>query len=104
MKRLAFKMKLFEGCEIEYKKRHDALWPELKELLIETGVSDYSIFLDSDTLTLFGVLKITNPNEMIALAEHPVMKRWWEYMKDIMESNPDDSPISIPLEEIFYLP
>lgn len=104
MKRLAFKMKLFEGCEIEYKKRHDALWPELKELLKETGVSDYAIFLDSDTLTLFGVLKITNPNEMIALSEHPVMKRWWEYMKDIMESNPDDSPISIPLEEIFYLP
>lgn len=104
MKRLAFKMKLFEGCELEYKKRHDALWPELKELLKATGVSEYSIFLDRDSLTLFGVLKTTNPNEMTSLAEHPVMKRWWEYMKDIMESNLDNSPKSIPLEEIFYLP
>jgi len=103
MHRLAFKMKLFKGNEEEYKKRHDAIWPELKDLLKETGVSDYSIFLDEQTNFLFGVLKIENPLNLDELPHHPVMKKWWAYMKDIMESNSDDSPVSIPLKEVFYL-
>lgn len=104
MPRIAFKMKLFEGCEEEYKKRHDAIWPELKILLKETGVEDYSIFLDKGTNILFGVLKIGNALKLDELPDHPVMKKWWAYMKDIMESNDDDSPVTIPLNEIFYLP
>jgi len=96
-------MKLFKGCEDEYKRRHDAIWPELKLLLKETGVSGYSIFLDEETNTLFGVLKIENKMKLNELPNHPVMKRWWAYMKDIMESNPDDSPVSVPLKEVFYL-
>lgn len=103
MKRVAFKMKLFEGCEEEYKKRHDAIWPELKILLKETGVEDYSIFLDEDTNILFGILKIENSRKLDELPNHPVMKKWWAYMKDIMESNPDNSPVSVPLKEVFYL-
>jgi len=97
-------MKLFDGCEDEYKKRHDAIWPELKLLLKETGVQDYSIFLDAETNTLFGVLKIENALKLEELPNHPVMKKWWAYMKDIMESNPDNSPVSVPLKEVFYLP
>lgn len=104
MPRVGFKMKLFNGCEDEYKKRHDAIWPELKTLLKETGVEDYSIFLDKETNILFGVLKIKNPLKLDELPTHPVMKRWWAYMKDVMESNPDMSPVSIPLKEVFYLP
>lgn len=104
MARVAFKMKLFKGYEEEYKKRHDALWPELESLLKNSGISEYSIFLDAETSSLFGVLKVTDPNALDTLPEQPVMKKWWAYMKDIMESNPDNSPVSIPLNEVFYLP
>ena len=104
MARVAFKMKLFKGLEEEYKKRHDALWPELEELLKKTGNSEYSIFLDPETNSLFGILKIDDPKALDNLPEQPVMKKWWAYMKDIMESNPDNSPVSIPLNEVFYLP
>ena len=104
MERVAFKMKLFKGWEEEYKKRHDALWPELETLLKETGVEEYSIFLDEETNILFGVLKIEKKIKLDELPNHPVMKKWWAYMKDIMESNPDSSPVSIPLKEVFYLP
>jgi L-rhamnose mutarotase len=104
MKRVAFKMKLFPGQVQEYKRRHDALWPELQLLLKETGIHEYSIFLDEETLALFGVLKIDNPESLDKLPNHPVMKKWWAYMKDIMESNTDNSPVSIPLKEVFYLP
>lgn len=104
MARVAFKMKLFKGFEEEYRKRHDALWPELEQLLQKTGISEYSIFLDEETNSLFGVLKIDDPKALDNLPEQPVMKKWWAYMKDIMESNADNSPVSIPLKEVFYLP
>src|SRR5258708_38002562 len=101
MYRLAFKMKLFKGYEDEYKKRHDAIWPELKTLLKETGIEDYPIFLDEETNMLFGVLKIENVLRLDELPHHPVMKKWWTYIKDIMESYPDNSPVSVPLKEVF---
>lgn len=104
MARIASKMKLFSGFEAEYKKRHDEIWPELSALLKETGISEYSIFLDKETNTLFGVMEAADPKALENLPQHPVMKRWWEHMKDIMETNPDYSPVSTPLEEIFYLP
>lgn len=103
MTRLAFKMKLFPGAEIEYQRRHDELWPELEALLKQYGISDYSIFLDSETHILFGVLKVTDPANMDKLPNEPVMKKWWAYMKDIMESNADNSPVSVPLKDVFYL-
>lgn len=104
MTKLAFKMKLNPGFENEYKKRHDELWPELKQLLKSTGISEYSIFLDAETNILFGVLKAENPAALDNLPAEPVMQRWWAYMKDIMESNEDNSPVNIPLKEVFYLP
>jgi len=97
-------MKLFKGKETEYKKRHDEIWPELKSLLKTTGIHEYSIFLDEETNILFGVLNIEDPVKLDELPDHPVMKKWWNYMKDIMESNEDESPISIRLKEVFYLP
>jgi L-rhamnose mutarotase len=104
MARVAFKMKLFPGFEEEYKKRHEELWPELEALLKKTGISEYSIFLDDQTNTLFGVLKATDPSALNNLPSNAVMQKWWAYMKDIMESNPDNSPVSIPLKEVFYMP
>lgn len=104
MKRVAFKMKLHPGCRDEYIRRHDAIWPELVTLLKDTGISDYSIFMDEETLTLFGVLKVNDALLMEELPKQEVMKRWWAYMKDIMAAYPDNSPVSIPLEEVFYLP
>jgi L-rhamnose mutarotase len=96
-------MQLHPGQTEEYKRRHDELWPELAELLRETGARNYSIFLDEETLVLFGVLDIEQPERLDDLPAHPVMQRWWAYMADIMESNPDHSPISMPLREVFYL-
>jgi L-rhamnose mutarotase len=104
MARVAFKMKLHRGFEAEYKKRHDALWPELQKLLTATGISEYSIFLDKETNILFGVLKAEDPSRLNNLPKEPVMQRWWAHMKDIMESHPDNSPVSSPLEEVFFLP
>ncbi len=102
--RVAFKMKLFKGCEQEYLRRHEALWPELGLLLKSSGISEYSIFLDETTLDLFGVLKSTDLAALGNLPSHAVMQKWWAYMGDIMESNPDNSPVSVPLKEVFYLP
>lgn len=104
MQRVAFKMKLFPGLKEEYKKRHDEIWPELSALLKETGVSDYSIFLDEETNSLIGVLKVTDKANLDTLPAQAVMQKWWAYMGDIMESNPDNSPVSVPLTEVFYLP
>lgn len=104
MDRVAFKMKLFPGFEQEYKKRHDEIWPELSALLKDTGISDYAIFLDEETNSLIGVLKVSDKALLDTLPAKAVMQKWWAYMGDIMESNPDNSPVSIPLKEVFYLP
>ena len=104
MQRVAFKMQLNEGVEEEYMKRHDEIWPELETLLKEKGISDYSIFLDKSTNALFGVLKVHDMLSLDELPAQPIMKKWWAYMKDIMLSNEDNSPVSIPLKEVFYLP
>ena len=103
MNRIAFKMKLHRGKEAEYKRRHNELWPELEQLLKQAGIEDYSIFLDEETNDLFGILKIEDSKQLDELPKHPVMKKWWAYMKDIMESNADNSPVSVPLKEVFYL-
>jgi L-rhamnose mutarotase len=103
MPRIAFKMQLLPGHEAEYQRRHDQIWPELADLLRETGIRDYSIFLDKSTLALFGVLDIDHPEHLDALPQHPVMRKWWDYMADIMAVNADNSPISVPLTDVFYL-
>ncbi|WP_311136923.1 L-rhamnose mutarotase [Chryseobacterium luquanense] len=103
MKRIAFKMFLLKGFEEEYKKRHAEIWPELEDLLKESGVEDYSIFLDEETHILFGVLKCSNEIKYQNLPLQPIMQKWWEYNKDIMQTNEDNSPKSISLEEVFYL-
>jgi len=104
MQRHAFKMKLNPGMEAEYIRRHDEIWPELAKLLREAGISNYSIHLDRETMTLFGYLERRDDHGMDDLPKHPVMKKWWAYMGDIMATNPDGSPVAIPLVETFFLP
>jgi len=103
MKRAAFKMKLKPGFEAEYKKRHDEIWPELSQELTNAGVSDYSIFLDEETLTLFAVQKLSDDNTADQLPSTEIVKKWWAFMADIMEVNPDNSPVCNPLNEVFYM-
>ncbi len=102
--RISFKMKLLKGFEDEYKKRHDEIWPELKALLKQTGISDYSIFLDEETNDLFACFTVEDEKKLKELSAKEIMKKWWAYMKDIMETNEDNSPVSISLKEVFYLP
>ena len=103
MNRVAFKMKLKIGFEDEYRKRHNALWPELKTLLKEQGISDYSIFFDEETHLLFAIQKVEGDQGSQDLGKNPVVKKWWHYMADIMDVNDDESPVTIPLREVFYL-
>jgi L-rhamnose mutarotase len=102
--RYAFKMFLNPGCAAEYRRRHDAIWPELARLLGEAGITNYSIHLDQETSVLFAYLERVEDHRMTALPNEPVMRRWWAHMKDIMRTNPDGSPVAVPLAEMFHLP
>lgn len=103
MKREAFKMYLKPGCEAEYEKRHNEIWPELKKLLSDNGVYDYSIFWDKETNTLFACQKVRGEESSQDMGTNPIVQKWWDYMADIMETNPDNSPVSIPLQEVFRM-
>lgn len=103
MKRNAFKMKLKAGYEAEYKKRHDEIWPELSTLITDSGISDYSIFLDEESLTLFAFQKLGDGFDATAIPNNPVVKKWWAYMADIMETNANNSPVVKSLVEVFHM-
>lgn len=102
MKRNAFKMKLHPGYEAEYRKRHDEIWPELSKALADAGVTDYSIFLDPETLTLFAVQKLADGHTADQLPDLTIVRKWWNHMADIIEVNPDNSPVTKPLVEVFH--
>jgi len=103
MTRHAFKMKLKPGVVAEYKRRHDEIWPELSKELRDAGVSDYSIFLDEETLTLFAVQTLSETNAAAGLPQTAVVQKWWAYMAPLMEVNPDRSPVCVTLPEVFHL-
>ena len=103
MEQIAFKMHLHPGRADEYRRRHDAIWPELVELLHASGVRDYSIFLDEPTGTLFAVLRRTADHRIDTLPAEAVMQRWWAHMADIMATHPDHSPVVTPLVPMFHL-
>ena len=103
MEQIGFRMQLNRGQAVEYKRRHDEIWPELVTLLKNAGVSDYSIFLHEETSSLFAVLRRSDDHTMDSLPLDPVMKKWWAHMSDIMASNMDNEPVVEPLERVFYL-
>ncbi len=100
---VAFTMNLLPGNEEVYEKRHKEIWPELSSLLRNSGVEEYHIFLDKATGTLFAYQRVKEGNSLGELPKHPIMKKWWAFMKDLMETNPDDSPKVKPLENVFSL-
>lgn len=100
----AFRMLLNPGMADEYRRRHDAIWPELVALLRDAGISDYSIHLDPESNALFGVLWRRDDHGMDDLGQHPVMQRWWAHMADLMASHPDNAPVVVPLVPMFHLP
>lgn len=103
MKRLAFKMHLNQGQKEEYKKRHNEIWPELKQLLKNAGISEYSIFLDEETNTLFAFQKVSGDGGSQDLDQTEIVKKWWAFMADVMKTKPDKSPVTTELEEVFYM-
>lgn len=103
MEKIAFAMKLKPGQKQTYKERHDAIWPELKTLLLQVGIRDYSIFFDEQTNILFAVLRRSKNHTMDHLPEEEIMRRWWEYMAPIMKTNADKEPESRPLELVFHM-
>ena len=99
----AFKMKLYEGMAQEYERRHNELWPEMKDAIHEYGGKNYTIFLDEQTNTLFGYIEIKSEELWKKSKDTQVFKQWWEYMADIMETNDDNSPVSVSLKNVFHL-
>lgn len=99
----AIRMKLYPGYEKEYEKRHQQLWPEMRELLTKAGVTSYSIFWDQETNYLFGYLEVNDLKRWQAIGETSINRKWWDYMADIMETNPDNSPVTVELNQVFQL-
>ena len=98
-----FKMRLYPGMEAEYQRRHDELWPEMKDMIHNFGGKNYTIFLDRETNTLFGYIEIESEEKWAKSAETAICQKWWAYMADIMDTNPDNSPVSIDLTKVFHL-
>jgi L-rhamnose mutarotase len=103
MIRKAFVMSVNAGCEVEYEKRHRPIWPALEHVLKTHGVHNYSIFLHAPTRQLFGYVEIEDEARWQAIASTPECRRWWQHMSDVMPSNPDHSPVSQELREVFHL-
>lgn len=103
MNRVAFKMYLRPGCEAEYEKRHNEIWPELLALLKETGTSDYSVFWDKETNILFAVQKSDGQATAKDLGNNPLVQKWWKHMADLMDTNADNSPVIVSLQELFHM-
>ena len=103
MIRKAFVMSVHAGQEAEYERRHQPIWSELEAVLKSHGVHNYSIFLDPGTRQLFGYVEIEDEARWTAIAQTEVCRRWWHHMADVMPSNPDASPVSRELREVFHL-
>lgn len=103
LKRVAFKMQIRKGTVAEYKRRHDEIWPELNELLKKSGISDYTIFVDEETDTLFAVQKLADDHRTDELPNDPLVKKWCEYMADMVTMDADGNPICTPLPEMYHL-
>ena len=102
MNEVAFKMYLKPNSIEEYKKRHDKIWPELKALLKESQIASYNIYYDPETNCLFA-FQLTKGKGSQSLEENTIVKKWWRYMSDLMETNNDNSPIQLNLNKVFSL-
>ncbi len=103
MIRKAFVMQLKPGCEAEYERRHNPIWPELQSVLKAHGVHNYVIFLEHSTGKLYAYAEIEDEELWQSIAATDACQRWWAYMKDLMETNADNSPVAVELREVFRM-
>lgn len=103
MVRKGFKMHLYPGVAKEYEMRHNKLWPEMIDMIHEYGGNNYSIFLDEETDVLFGYIEVEDEEKWAASADTKINRKWWDFMADIMDTNPDNSPVSVDLSPVFHL-
>ena len=103
MVRKGFKMKLYPGMEAEYEKRHNELWPQMRDMIHEYGGKNYTIFLDRETLVLYEYIEVEDPAKWDESADTAINRKWWDFMADIMGTNPDNSPVAVDLHEVFHL-
>jgi L-rhamnose mutarotase len=101
--RKAFRMSVHAGEAVEYERRHNPIWRELQDTLIRHGVRTYSIYLDPHTNDLFAYVELNSEAQWAAVAHTDVCRRWWRFMSEVMPANPDDSPISRELREVFHI-
>lgn len=98
-----FKMKLYEGMEKEYEKRHKELWQEMKDMIHQHGGKNYSIFWDKETNILFAYIEIEDEELWAKGADTEINRKWWDFMAPVMETNPDNSPVATDLYPLFHL-
>ena len=103
MIRKAFVMEVYPDKHVEYEKRHNDIWPEMIEELRKHGGSNYSIFLDKETNRLFGYVEIEDEEKWSRMASADINQKWWDYMEPVMKTNPDKSPVSVDLKEVFHM-
>ena len=103
MIRKAFRMSVFPGMADEYERRHNPIWRELADVLTAHGVRNYSIFLDRRRDELFAYAEVESEELWQRIAATDPCRRWWSHMKELMLTNPDDSPVALPLDEVFHL-
>lgn len=103
MIRKAFVMSVNPGSEQEYQRRHSPIWPELEQTLKAHGVHNYSIFLHPQTRQLFACVEIEDEARWDAIARTDICRKWWEHMQNVMPTNPDHSPQSLELKEVFHM-
>lgn len=103
MPNIAFKMKINLKMLEEYKKRHNPIWRELEDCFYQHGVSSYSIFIDEQDGTLFACAQVESRTRWDAIGEADICKRWWDYMKNLMPTNANNSPVTVELQEIFHI-
>ena len=104
MERYAWKATVKPGMRAEYRRRHDNIWPELKDLLKSAGICNYTIWNVGDEL--FGYYECEKGVDFAARtqAESEVVDRWNEYMKDVMVMEMDPVTGAQPkLEQVFFL-
>ncbi len=103
MIRKAFVMQVTPGQHEEYHKRHNPIWPELEVVLRAHGVHNYSIYFHAEMNQLFAYVEIEEESRWRSISQTDVCRTWWAHMREVMPTNPDSSPISTDLQEVFHM-
>jgi L-rhamnose mutarotase len=101
--RISFSLQLPGSNVAEYRRRHDELWPELRDAIRAQGGHNYSIFALPDVDRVVGYLEVDDLERWNSGGESEITRAWWNFMADIMPTNRDHSPIQAPITEVFHL-